>query len=80
MKLHTTSKTGARITSVAAGSTLGLLVAEVRLFLNADVEHAKSVPFIGERSNKAPWSGCAGLWLFPLPLLFPLSRPLVTAQ
>lgn len=43
---------GARITSAAAGSTLGLPVAAARIFLICEVEHAKAMPLIGDSSKK----------------------------
>jgi hypothetical protein len=52
-----TGKMGVRFTSVVAGSTLGIPVAAVRVFANCEVEHAKAIPLIGERTNK----GC--VWL-----------------
>jgi hypothetical protein len=50
--LRSRGNMGVRLTSFAAGSTLGLPVATVRLFIGNDKEQAKSMPFIGESTHK----------------------------
>lgn len=42
-----------RAAAVATGFAVGVPVAAVRVFLDADVEQAKSIPFIGESENRA---------------------------